>query len=172
VNDLIEDYIGFPAGSGGTAVRTYDGDGSDELWVRGGVQTVSTLEVASQTGGAYTTLGTAEYVLRPHSHERPSGWPAWRVVLTDLATTTFSAGYDTVRITPTYWDFGTAVPTQLARIADICGVRMFQARQSGEMMTVGTTDFGQAIVRFLPEPEFIAYLDHMASVLGGRHRAT
>lgn len=172
VNAMIEDYIGAAIGDGGTAIRTYDGDGSDRLFVRGGVTSITTLEVADQTGGTFTTVGTATYVIRPHAHERPTGWPGWYVQLTDVATTTFTDGYDTVRITPgTAWGF-TATPPELSRIADIMGVRMFQARKSGETLMVGSTDFGQAIVRFLPEPEYIAVLDHYAYTVGGKMRAT
>lgn len=173
VNDFVEDWLGFPAGSSGTASRTFDGDGSDELYIRGGLQAITTLEVAATVGGSYSTLAATEYVLRPHTYERPTGWPGWRIELTDNATTSgvFTLGHDTVRITPTYWDFGTAVPTMLSRIADILGVRVFQARQSGATYTVGGNEFAQAIDRFLPEPEYRAYLDHMASVLGGRHKA-
>lgn len=172
INDLLEDYIGFGVGSGATAVRTYDGDGTDELFIRGGVQGITTLEVASETGGTWSTMGSTEYVLKPYSHERPSGWPGWRIKLTDKATTygVFTSGYQTVRITPTGgWDFS-ATPQLLKRIADIAGLRMFQARKTGEMLVVGSTDFGQAIVRFLPEPEYIGYLDKLAHALGGRVR--
>lgn len=172
VNDFIEDYIGFPAGSAGTAARTYDGDGSDELFIRGGVQGITTLEIASETGGTWTTLAATEYVLRPFSYERPTGWPGWRVRLTDKAVTygVFTPGYGTVRITPSGgWDFA-ATPEMLKRIADIAGVRMFQARQSGETLAIGSTDFGAAIVRFLPEPEYMAYLDKLRYTLGGARR--
>lgn len=171
VNAMIEDYIGFGAGTApGTAARTYDGDGSDRLYVRGGVTGVQTLEVADATGGTFTA--TTAYVLRPAAHERPSGWPAWYVQLTDLAATTFTDGYDTVRVTPGTagnWGFS-ATPPELSRIADIMGARMFQARQSGDTFVVGSGDFGQALVRFLPEPEYRDVLDHYAYALGGKKR--
>jgi hypothetical protein len=170
VNDFIEDWIGFPAGSGSTAIRTYDGHGGDRLFIRGGVQGITTLEVANQTGGTYTSLGTAEYVLRPHSYDRPTGWPGWWLQLTETATTNFTYGYDTIRITPaTGWDFS-ATPSELKRIADILGVRMYQARKTGETLVIGSTDFGQVIARFLPEPEYRDYLDHFAYSLGGKRR--
>ena len=172
VNAIIEDYIGAAIGDGGTAIRTYDSDGSDRLFIRGGVNSITTLEVADQTGGTYTAVGTASYVIRPHTYERPTGWPGWYVQLTDVASETFTAGYDTVRITPgTAWGF-TATPQELSRIADIMGVRMFQARKSGETLLVGTSEFGQTIVRFLPEPEYRDILDHYAYTVGGRRRVT
>lgn len=169
VNEWVESYIGAPVGPGGTAARTYDGDGSDVLLIRQGVQAITTLEIADQTGGTFSTLAATEYVLRPASHDRPGAdWPAFRVVLTERATTygTFTQGYDTVRVTPTAAGFGwAAIPGELSRVATIALVRMFQARQSGEMMVVGSTDFGQAIVRFLPEPEYRFVLDRYRGVI-------
>lgn len=172
VNSLIEDYIGFGAGSGATAVRTYDGDGTDELFIRGGVQGITTLEIASETGGTFSTLSSTEYALRPHSYDRPSGWPGWRIKLTDKATTygIFTSGYDTVRITPSGgWDFA-STPVTLSRIADIVGVRVFQSRQSAETLLVGSQDFAQSLIRFLPEMEYVDYLNHLALSLGGKVR--
>ena len=170
VNAVVEDYIGYGAGDGGTAVRLYDGNGTGDLYVRGELTGVETLEIADQTGGTFGTY--TDYVLKPYSHERPTGWPAWHIRLTDLAATYFSEGYQTVRVTPGtagVWGFA-ATPPELARIADILGARMFQARQGGEMLVVGSTDFGQAIVRFLPEPEYRDILDHYAFTLGGKAR--
>ena len=167
-NELIEGYIGAPIGSGGTAARTFDGDGTDRMWVRQGIQAIATLEVANETGGTYTTLASSEYVLRPATHDRPTGWPGFWVQLTDKATTygIFTPGYDTVRITPTAAGWGwSAIPPELSEVAAIMGTRLFQSRQSGEMLVVGTTDFGNAIVRFLPEPEFRAILDRYRQAL-------
>lgn len=176
VNAMVEDYIGVAIAEGGSAQRTYDGDGSARLFVRGGINAVTLLEVADGTSGTFTTLGATEYALRPHTYDRPTGWPAWYIELTDDATTTFTSGWDTVRITPgttaaTGWGFST-VPSELARIADIMGVRMFQARKGGETLVVGTNEFGQALVRFLPEPEYIAILDHYRYTVGGGLRWT
>jgi len=170
VNAMVEDYIGYGAGNGGTAARLYDGDGTGDLFVRGGLTGVETLEIADQTGGTFGTY--TDYVLKPYAHERPTGWPAWHIRLTDLAATYFSGGYQTVRVTPGTagnWGFA-ATPPELARIADILGTRLFQSRQSGEMLVVGSTDFGQAIVRFLAEPEYRDILDHYAFALGGKVR--
>ena len=167
-NTIIESYVGGPVGSGGTAIRTFDGDGTGTLWVRHGINAITTLEVADRTGGTFSTLAATEYVLRPASWDRPTGWPGFWVKLTDQASTygRFTPGYDTVRITPTSDGWGwTAIPAELSEVAHILGTRLFQARQSGEMMVVGSTDFGNAIVRFLPEPEYRAILDRFRHVL-------
>ena len=62
VNAVIEDYIGFGAGVGGTAAQTYDGDGTMRLFVRGGLTGLETLEIADQTGGTFGTY--TDYVLK------------------------------------------------------------------------------------------------------------
>ena len=169
VNEMVESYIGGPVGDAGTAVRTYDGNGEDRLWVRHGIRGIGTLEIADETGGTFTALAASEYVLRPHQYDRPTGWPAFYIQLTDIATTygTFTVGYDTVRITPSAgngWGWA-AIPDDLKAVADIMATRMFQARQAGEMMVIGSTDFGGAIVRFLPEPEYKAVLDRYRNVI-------
>lgn len=168
-NEMIEGYIGAPIGDAGTATRTFDGNGEDVLWVRQGLRSIGTLEIADETDGTFSTMAATEYTLRPHDYDRPSGWPAWKIVLKDTAKTygVFTPGFDTVRVTPGAgggWGWAT-VPPELAAVADIMATRMFQARQAGEMMVVGNTDFGQAIVRFLPEPEYRAVLDRFRNMI-------
>lgn len=174
-NELIEGYIGAPVGDMGHGIRTYDGNGTDTLFIRQGIRggggTAITLEIADETGGTFTTLGPTEYVLRPHEHDRPTGWPAFYIILSDIATTygIFTPGFDTVRIEPKQQQGGgwgwASVPPELASIADIMATRMFQARQAGEMMVIGSNEFGNAIVRFLPEPEYRAILERFRNVV-------
>lgn len=163
VNELLEGYIGAPVGPAGTATRLYDGDGRDVLWIRQGVQSITTLEIADQTGGSYTSIGTAYYRLRPADHDRPTGWPAWKVRLTESAPMPFTDGYDTVRVAGVYgW---AAIPPELSQVAVIIGTRMFQARKSGESMAVGETDTGALIFRFLPETEYRHILERFRNVV-------
>lgn len=179
VNEMVESYIGAPVGDMGHDIRYFDGSGSDRLWVRQGIRggggTAITLEISDGTNGAYKTLATSEYVLRPADHDRPTGWPAFYIILTDAATTygVFTEGYDTVKIEPQQQKGGgwgwAAIPPDLSAVADIMGVRMFQSRQSGEMMVIGSTDFGGAIVRFLPEPEYRNVLDRYRNVISPPH---
>lgn len=171
---MVESYIGAPVADGGHAARLFDGDGTDRLWIRQGIRATDstdvTLEIRDETGGTFTTMAAADFVIRPHVHDRPTDWPAWYIKLTDESSTygTFTLGFDTVRITPRQghggwgWD---PIPADLKAVAEIMGVRMFQARQSGDMMVVGSTDFGQAIVRFLPEPEYRFVLERYRSAV-------
>ena len=174
VNDMVEGYIGAPIGDAGHAIRYYDGNGQSSMRIRQGIRctdsTDVTVAIADQTGGTFTTLATTEYVLRPHADDRPTDWPAFDLILTDKAVTygVFTMGFDTVKIEPVQghgnWGWA-ATPADLSAVADIMAVRMFQARQAGEMMVVGSTEFGNAIVRFLPEPEYRAVLDRYRNVV-------
>lgn len=157
VNDSLEQYVQRPIGPGGTAARSYDGDGSDELWISEGLTGITTLEVASGTGGSFTTMGSGEYVLRPYSHQRPTGWPAFYIKITDVATTylTFTRGYGTVRVTPDSSGFGwAAIPTELSELALRWGVRMWQNRQAGEAGQVGSGDFGATVFAVLTDEDY------------------
>jgi hypothetical protein len=165
VNEIIEGYIGAPVGPAGTAARTYDGDGSNVLRIRQGINAITQLRIRDLTGGTWSTVSSSEYVLRPGTGDRRTGWPAFKVVLTDAATTytTYTIGYDTVEVTPgtaTTDQFGwPAIPVELSQLGIVLGTRMIQARQSGETLVIGSTDFGQSIARFLPEPEYRAILN-------------
>ena len=161
VNEMFESYIGGPVGDAGTAVRTFDGDGSRLLYVRQGLQDApTTVEVSSDKGTTYTTITDIE--LRPFSHDRPTGWPGFELYRRDGV---FPAGWNSARITPNSGWGWAAIPPDLSQVALIAGLRMFQSSQSGEVLAIGTTDFGAAIVRFLPEPEYQAVLERYRTVI-------
>jgi hypothetical protein len=54
---------------------------------------------------------------------------------------------------------------ELSQLAIVLGTRMWQARQSGETLVIGSTDFGQSIARFLPEPEYRQMLDRYRRIV-------
>ena len=171
VNDIIEGYIGAPVGPGGTAARTYDGYNVNSYTLRipQGINSITLLETASTTGAAFTTVTSGTYFLRPHDHERRTGWPAFTIELSRTAGVYFPWGYDTIRVTPgitnpTGWGWA-AIPEELKQIAIVLGTRMVQARQSGETLVIGSTDFGQSVARFLPEPEYRKILDKYRGVV-------
>jgi len=155
VNEWVEGYIGRPVGDGGTAARTFDGDGTDGLWIRDGLQDApTTVEVSDDKGVSYTTITDIE--LRPFAHDRPTGWPGQQLCRT---SGTFPNGFNAVRVTPNSGWGWAAIPAELSQVAAIAGLRLFQSSQSGESLAIGTTEFGAAIIRFLPEPEYVAILD-------------
>src|SRR5690348_16861094 len=69
--DQVNAYIEGPQACGraiapiSSAVYTFDGDGSTCLYYPKGIRAVSLLEVAYYTSGAYTTLDSSQYFLRP-----------------------------------------------------------------------------------------------------------
>ncbi len=157
VNDSLEQYCQRPIGPSGTTARTYDGDGTTELWIPEGLSGISTLKVKNATGGTLATLGATEYVLRPASHKRPTGWPAFYIKLTDLATTvaSFTWGYDTVEVTPDSSGFGwPRIPVELQHLATTWGVRLFQNRQGGEAGQTGSADFGASAYIVLTDADY------------------
>lgn len=172
VNDLLEGYIGAPVGDGGTAARTFDVDEpTKSLWLRHGIRpgTSPTVEYKTSTAGDFTAVASGNFVFRPHDWDRPTNWPAMELMLVDDSTPSrFYPGYDTVRITPDPDDGGwgwASVPAELQRIGDVLAVRMFQSRQSGDTLAIGSTEFGAAIVRFLPEPEYQTVLEKYRNVI-------
>lgn len=86
-------FYRIPAVTGETT-RYYDGDGESVLYLPEGVVSLSAVEVADSTGGSYTTIGTADWFLRP-SHPS-AGWPYTELHLDDEV---FTEGYDTVKLT-------------------------------------------------------------------------
>jgi len=170
VNEYIEGETGAPIADGGTAARTFDGNGSKCLHIRQGVQDLALVEYANSSSdaqdGTYTTVAAGQYVLRARVADRPTGWPGFRVYLIDGSTpATFPVGYDTVRVTPTSGWGWAAIPPDLSQVATIAGLRMFQSSQSGEGLQIGTTEIGAAIIRFLPEPEYRAIIERYAAVV-------
>jgi hypothetical protein len=171
VNEMFESYIGGPVGDGGTVARTFDISSSTK-WVpiRHGIRpgTTPTVEYASSTGGDFTAVASGNVVWRPADWDRPTDWPAMELWLVDGSTPSrFSVGYDTVRITPDAdggWGWA-SVPADLSQVALIAGLRMFQSSQSGESLSIGSTEFGAAIIRFLPEPEYQAVLERYRTVI-------
>lgn len=100
----------------GDRTYTFDGRGGAVLFVRRGVRSITTLEVATETGGAYSIVAASDYFLRPSAAEREPGWPATQLWLSDVGDTPcFYPGFDTIRITGA---FGfAAVPKELEAIA-------------------------------------------------------
>jgi hypothetical protein len=122
----------------GTTVRLYDGNGGLTLRIPEGCVSLTTVEVATGTGGSYATLGTTEWRLRP-AHPAPD-WPYTELVLTDLATTTFTPGYDTVRLTGV---FGWASVPQLVTEAVLqLAQRSYNQSQTADAGQIGVGDLG------------------------------
>lgn len=152
VNAYIEGYVGRPLCNVGTATYTFDGyDALDNrlLFVKNGLQSVTTLETATYTGGDYNVVPATDYFLRPSEQDRLPGWPATELLMTNIPSAgntapLFYNGFATVRVTGV-WGFA-AIPDDVAEIAEVAAVRAWQARQAGQTDQIGVTETGQPVI--------------------------
>lgn len=140
------------------------------LYVPDGVQSVTFLGYAKTSqpasGGTYTTVTAANILLRPNPQDRrTSAWPADTIVISDLdLTSAFYPGYNTVKVTMTR-GFA-AVPAEIERLAVANVVRRWQARKGGQSDSIGASDFGGPVLRFMSAEEH-AVLARYADVTVG-----
>lgn len=134
--------------------------GGRELRVPAGIASMSVLEVATQSqpasGGTYTTVSTAEWFLRPLFAERDFGWPATRVVISDISGSYFYPGLNTVRATMALGF--TAIPPEIKAMAERYVVKAYQGKGSGVVTALGGGDFEGRLINFL-SPEDMRKLD-------------
>ena len=130
-----------------TTVYLFDGydavDRGRSILVPQGVQSLTTLEVASNTGGSFTTLASTDFFLRPSVQDRSPGWPATEVRLSDTGSLPyFYPGIANIQATGV---FGFAsVPARIEGIARRTVVRAFASRQAGQADALGVGGDGGA----------------------------
>lgn len=157
-NQWIESYAGRVLGPVASAVYLLDGGGTatpDSYTLdvsRLGVRAISLLETATTTGGAYSTVASTSYYIRPAN--RLNGEPGTRI---KLWTGSFYAGYDTTRVTMTA-GFA-AVPDDVRGVGLAIATRAWHGRQSGQTDIVGTDETGAPLVTKIVAPEFKRTLD-------------
>lgn len=132
VNGLVESIAGRAiAPVAGTAVKTFDGNGRNRLYIDAGLRTVTKLELAQYTNAAYVEIPTTDYFLGPDQPEE--GWPYTELWLSDVPASSsfgiFPRGFRTVRITGT-WGWA-AIPDEITDVALTIAVRTWIGRQSG-----------------------------------------
>jgi hypothetical protein len=128
----------------GTTPFLFDVEGSyrrrtNTIYVPQGIAALDLVEIATQTGGAFTTVPSGDYFLDPPIQDRDFGWPATRITLSNLptgGTHWFYPGRRVVRITMALgWP---TIPADIAALAQRAVVSNFLAKGSGQA--------GQAIV--------------------------
>ncbi len=133
-------------GSGATAQRCYLFDGGEALEggymipVPSGIVSMTSLEVAFYTGGAFNLIPPTDWFLRPLPLDREPGWPATEIWMTDVPssgnpapmfyTTRYGrGGYGTARALGTPgWP---AMPREIVGLAEKLVVGTFRGRGSG-----------------------------------------
>ena len=126
------------------------------LYVPDGVQSVTALGFAKvsqpASGGTYTSVTAANILLRPLPVYRRAGFPADTIMISDLdLTSAFYPGFNTVKVTMTC-GFA-AVPAEIERLAVANIVRRWQARKGGQSDSIGASDFGGEVLRFMSAEE-------------------
>lgn len=172
VNAWVTGYIGYYVGPSSDTFRLLHGKdaiGGKRLWIVGGMRTVTLLEVAPQTGGAFVTATSTDYILRPYSWELGPGEPYHCIEFVDIPTgpvTYIPYGFANVRATGLPgWAY---VPPDLAEWATTLAVRTFKARQTGQADLIGTDEFGNALVSRLVSRRDYATMDrfrHLTPVI-------
>lgn len=118
------------------------------------------------SGGTYTTITAANVLLRPLVADRRQGFPADTFVISDLdLTSSFYAGYNTVKVTAATFGFA-SVPADIERLSVAVIVRRWQARKGGQTDTIGASDFGGPVLRFMSAEE-MATLNRYVDVAVG-----
>lgn len=159
VTDEIQSYCGrwfVRQPASGTSTFLLDVPyATRELWVPVGIASLTTLEVASESqpesGGTYTTVPAADWMLRPTETMRTTGFPATRICIRDNATGSvayFPPGYNIVRGTGAR-GFA-SVPPSVRAIGERAVVASFLSKGSGAggVAAVGPNG-GTTVLRYI-----------------------
>lgn len=111
------------------------------LWVPTGIAEMSQLEVATQTGGAFVVVPTADWFLDPPATERDYGWPATRITLSDIPTGSVAYFYQgKLVVRATMAEGFASVPLNVQPIAQSLSAGAFRERgnsSGGDSFTIG-----------------------------------
>ena len=154
VTQWINTYTGrtfLPDPPTGTKIYLFDGFEADEngrlLTIPTGIRSITLLELAYYSGGAFSTIPSTDYFLRPHAQDRDPGWPASELWMTDIPSSgnpqpMFTRGLDNIRITGTFgW---AAIPKDIEDVTIRIVIDAFIAR--GNLGQAGNAVLGQQAV--------------------------
>lgn len=155
INGRIVQRIGYYPGPSSDTSRTYHGKDAvrnrKRLWIPGGVRSVTTLSIATSTGGSATAATSTDYVLGPDSYDLRPGEPYHWIEFVDVTTgshSSFAHGYSNVVIAGLFgWG---AVPDDLVSVATSWAVHDWKTRNTGGVGVVGSEDFGFTDISRLP----------------------
>ena len=149
MNAAVEDITGRAIGPLTITNELLDGyDALEEgrcLPYPKGIRSITTLEVASTTGGTFSTVPAGDVFLRPHAGLRQPDWPAFEIWMSDIPAASntlpvFLPGYANIRLTGAAgW---AAIPSTLTKAAETTVARWFVARNSGGEDAEGSDDVG------------------------------
>jgi len=151
VNHAIIERIGYYPGPSSDTSRTFDGkDAVDDgrlLFVPPGIRSLTSLKIATSTGGTATAATLTDVALGPASHLLRPGEPYHWLEFKDITSgshSIFSYGYANVETEGRYgW---AQVPADLVHVATAMAIRRWKTRAAGDTDTTGSDEFGQAII--------------------------
>lgn len=155
INGRIVQRIGYYPGPSSDTSRTYHGkdavrDGK-RLWIPGGVRSVTTLSIATETGGSAAAATSTDYITGPDSYDLRPGEPFHWIEFVDVTTgshSRFASGYSNVVIAGLFgWG---AVPDDLVAVATQWAVHDWKTRNTGGTGVVGSEEFGFTDISRLP----------------------
>lgn len=144
VNDWVIERVGMDISPSGTATRTLDGDGTREVFVPGGLRSVTTVEVSTDYGATWTAVN-ASVTLLPESWRKPPSEPYHTLRLAEGSGLVFPDGEGTVRVTSSEWGYE-QWPARVVEVAETIAVRMYIARSSGQRDVIGSDELGNPVV--------------------------
>ena len=155
INGRIVQRIGYYPGPSSDTSRTYHGrnavQGGKRLWIPGGVRSVTTLSIATTTGGSATAATSTDYVLGPDLYDLRPGEPYHWIDFVDVTTgshSSFAYGFSNVVIVGLFgWG---QVPDDLVSTATAWAVHDWKTRNTGGVGIVGSEDLGFADMSRLP----------------------
>ncbi len=142
----------------GEQAMTYMGRKASRLRIPFGIQTLTSVTVAPQTGGTAETITAADLISGPRFYESrlDPNQPITTLTFKDVVAgnwNSFPSGVSNIVITGTLgWS---EPPNRLGELADTMVIRMGHASQSGQRDLVGTDQDGLPLVS-----RFISSADH------------
>jgi hypothetical protein len=153
--DQVNDFIESPAGTGRVIApissATYLLDIPEPrttfLYVPKGIRAITDLSFVDFSGDTRDTIATTDYWLRPLVQDRPPGWPAMYIQMSDQPAGVhryFPHGFEVVSLTCTAgW---AAIPDVIIDVAVTTATRAWHARQNGQADLIGNDETGEPIV--------------------------
>lgn len=147
VSDWISEYTGRKLVPDAGATYTFDTLRGSIIEIPRGIRAVTSLGLSAvdqpDSGGTYTTVAAADIALRPLTQDRPTGWPAFRVVVLGGAWRVSTARNGAKIV----GDFGfAAAPPEVQGVALDAVVAAFKSRKMGTSGVIGGDD--QAVVEW------------------------
>lgn len=107
-----------------------------------GIQTLTEVAFAAQTGDPFDVIPATDYFLRPLEHEREAGWPATELWMTDNPSASnlhgsIPPGYANVRLRGTFSWLVTPPELQAVALNLLVAVARLGGSSGGEVVTVG-----------------------------------